>query len=182
MDHPSLFSVYFRLFKQMLQSLHEIYVKKCPPSRQWQDSNPQTLVYEYPPKTTRPGLPPSVQNIFTQKAKSTNQEQASDPNQYFIYISLLSVYHLLSSMLVYPYPVLQHGLDTQPRSHLVVEICIQQGYVPTAPHFYYILQFLLLPTTYLFNCIFQFCLLLPICYSFHTNVGLKIYLILSVDL
>ena len=49
----------FGLFKQTsLQFLHLIYVKKCPSSIQYQDSNPQPLEHESPPVTTRPGLPP----------------------------------------------------------------------------------------------------------------------------
>ena len=50
-----LFLVYFRLFKQTLQ---QIYVKICPSSIRYWDSNPQPSGHEPPPITTRPGLPP----------------------------------------------------------------------------------------------------------------------------
>ena len=59
MGQPRPLFVYFRLFKQTLQFLQQINVKKCPSSiRRW-DSNSQPCDYESPPLTTRPGLPPS---------------------------------------------------------------------------------------------------------------------------
>ena len=57
MDHPGLFFVYFRLFKQTIQFLQQINVKKCPSSVQSWDSNPRPLEDESPPIITRPGLP-----------------------------------------------------------------------------------------------------------------------------
>ena len=52
------FFVYFRLFKQTLQILQQINVKKCPSRiRSW-DLNSQPSANESPPITTRPGLPP----------------------------------------------------------------------------------------------------------------------------
>ena len=53
------FSFIFGLFKQTVQFLQQIYVKKCPSSIWCRDSNSQPSEREYPPITTRPGLPPS---------------------------------------------------------------------------------------------------------------------------
>ena len=50
--------VYFCLFKQTLQFLKQINVKKCPTNIQRRNSNSQPSDYESPPLTTRPGLPP----------------------------------------------------------------------------------------------------------------------------
>ena len=55
---PASFSFIFSLFKQTLQFLQQIYVKKCPSSIRCRDSNPRPLEHEFLPKTTRPGLPP----------------------------------------------------------------------------------------------------------------------------
>ena len=49
-----LFFVYFHLFKQILQFLQQIIVKKCPSNIRCWDSNPQPLKHESPPITTRP--------------------------------------------------------------------------------------------------------------------------------
>ena len=51
-----LFSVFSNKHYKFLQ---QIYVKKCPSSKWYRDSNPQPSVRESPPITTRPGLPPS---------------------------------------------------------------------------------------------------------------------------
>ena len=56
--NPSLFFINFCLFKQTLQFLQQIKVKKCPSSIQRRDSNFQPSDYESPPLTTGPGLPP----------------------------------------------------------------------------------------------------------------------------
>ena len=62
--NPGLFFVYFRLFKQTLQFLQQMNVKKCPSSiRRW-DLNPQPFEHESPPITTRPGLPPTRPRIM----------------------------------------------------------------------------------------------------------------------
>ena len=58
MGHPRPLSVYFRLFKQALQFLQQINVKKCQSSIGCWDSNPQPLEHDSSPITTRPGLPP----------------------------------------------------------------------------------------------------------------------------
>ena len=58
--NPGLFFVYFRLFKQTLQLLQQINVKKCPSSIRHRDSNSQPSDYESPPLTTRPKLPPKI--------------------------------------------------------------------------------------------------------------------------
>ena len=55
-----LFSVFF---KQTLQFLQQINVKKCPSSIRRRDSNPRPFEHESSPITTRPGLPP-LQLIF----------------------------------------------------------------------------------------------------------------------
>ena len=44
--NPGLFLVYFRLFKQTLEFLQQIYVKKCPFSIRRRDSNPQLSDYK----------------------------------------------------------------------------------------------------------------------------------------
>ena len=53
-----LFFVYFRLFKQTLQFLQQINVKKYQSSIQFWDSNSRPSENESPSLTTRPGLPP----------------------------------------------------------------------------------------------------------------------------
>ena len=60
-----LFSFIFGLFKQALQFLQQIFVKKCPSSILCQNSNKRLLEHESLPITTRPGLPPDRLNIFT---------------------------------------------------------------------------------------------------------------------
>ena len=55
---PASFWFIFSLFKQPIQFLQQINVKKCPSSIQCQDLNPQPLKHELSPITTRPGLPP----------------------------------------------------------------------------------------------------------------------------
>ena len=50
-------AIYFCLFKQKLQFLQQINVKKCPSSKRCRDSNSQPSDYKFPPLTTRPGLP-----------------------------------------------------------------------------------------------------------------------------
>ena len=57
MGRPRPLFVYFRLFKQPLQVLQQINVKKCPSSMWCQDSNPLPSEYKSPPITTSPGLP-----------------------------------------------------------------------------------------------------------------------------
>ena len=57
---PASFTFIFGLFKQTLQFLQQIYVKKCPSSIRCQDSNPRPLARESLPITTRPGLPPKM--------------------------------------------------------------------------------------------------------------------------
>ena len=63
---PLLFFI-FGLFKQTsLQYLQQIYVKKCPSSIRWRDSNPQPSDCESLPITTRPGLLPiALPNYFS---------------------------------------------------------------------------------------------------------------------
>ena len=58
MDQPRPLFRFFGLFKQTIQFLLQINVKKCPSSiRRW-DSNPRPFKHESSPVTTRPGLPP----------------------------------------------------------------------------------------------------------------------------
>ena len=54
--NPSLFFIYFRLFKHTLQILQ--HVKKCPSIIRCQDLNSRSLEHDSPPITTGPGLPP----------------------------------------------------------------------------------------------------------------------------
>ena len=60
-----LFFVYFRLFKQRLQFLQQIYVKKRPSSMWCLDSNSWPSEQESPPITTKPGLPPIINSSLT---------------------------------------------------------------------------------------------------------------------
>ena len=60
---PGLFFLYLCLFKQTLQFLQQINVKKCPSSIQCWDLNQQTLEHESPPITTRPGPPPKNDDL-----------------------------------------------------------------------------------------------------------------------
>ena len=53
------------LFRQTLQLLQQINVKKCPSSIWHQDSNSQPPDYESPPLTTIPGLPPNYLSIVS---------------------------------------------------------------------------------------------------------------------
>ena len=55
---PASFSFIFGLFKQTLQFLQQLYVKKCPSSLRCQDLNSRPSERESLPITTRPGLPP----------------------------------------------------------------------------------------------------------------------------
>ena len=58
------FPFIFGLFKQTLQFLQQIDVKKCPSSIQRQDLNPRTFIHESSPITTRPELPPFINCWF----------------------------------------------------------------------------------------------------------------------
>ena len=61
MDQPGLFFI-FRLFKQTIQFLQQINVKKMsnyPSNIRRRDSNPLPYEHESSPITTRPGLPPN---------------------------------------------------------------------------------------------------------------------------
>ena len=62
-----LFSVFSNKHYKFLQ---KIYVKKIPSSIQCRDTNPRPLKREYPPITTRPGLPPKPMELFTQIKRS----------------------------------------------------------------------------------------------------------------
>ena len=55
---PASLSFIFSLFKQTVQFLQQINVKKCPSSIGRQDSKPRPFKHESSPITTRPGLPP----------------------------------------------------------------------------------------------------------------------------
>ena len=61
MGHPRpLLHLFLVFFKQRMQISQQIYVKKCPSSIWYFDSNSRPSEYESPPLTTRPGLPPFV--------------------------------------------------------------------------------------------------------------------------
>ena len=60
MGKPWPLFVYFRLFKQTLQFLLEINVKKCPSSIWRRDLSSKPSDNESPPLTTRPGLMPLI--------------------------------------------------------------------------------------------------------------------------
>ena len=59
-----LFLFIFGLFKQTIQFLQQIYVKKCPSSIWCRDLNPQPLERESLPITTRPGLLPHIMKLI----------------------------------------------------------------------------------------------------------------------
>ena len=62
---PGLFFVYFRLFQtnNTIFTTNECEKMSCPSSIRRQDSNPRPLERESPPITTRPGLPPMLQQF-----------------------------------------------------------------------------------------------------------------------
>ena len=65
MDHPRpLFRLFSDFFKQTIQILHQINVKKCSSSIQHQDLNTWYFDYETPPLTTRPWLPPILASFL----------------------------------------------------------------------------------------------------------------------
>ena len=68
---PSTFYVYFCLFKQALQFLQQIYVKKRPSSIRCWYSNAQPSEHESAPITTRPGLLPQKWNFWSEKSTLT---------------------------------------------------------------------------------------------------------------
>ena len=59
-----LFHLFSVFFKQTLQFLQQIYVKKCPSSILCRDSNPQPSERESLPITTRPGLLPCTKFLL----------------------------------------------------------------------------------------------------------------------
>ena len=75
--NPCLFLFIFGLFKQTLQFLQQIYVKKCPSSKPCWDSNPEPSEHESPPITTRPGLLPQG-TYRCYNTKSISQPGLSD--------------------------------------------------------------------------------------------------------
>ena len=58
MGHPRPLFIYFWLFKQTLQILQQINVKKCPSCMWGCDLNSRPSEHEAPHVTTRPGLSP----------------------------------------------------------------------------------------------------------------------------
>ena len=60
---PSSFRL-FSSFQTNINFLQQINVKKCPSSILCWDSNPQPLVHESPPLTTRPGLRPCKRKML----------------------------------------------------------------------------------------------------------------------
>ena len=74
-----LFFIYFCLFKHTLQFLQQINVKKCPSSIWCRESISQHLEHEYPPITTRPGLPPNHVNLKTSHTYSDASPTMSVP-------------------------------------------------------------------------------------------------------
>ena len=78
MGQPGLFFHFFGLFRQILQFLWQIYVKKCPSNIQCQDSNQWPSKHESPPTTTRPGLPPNLKLFIP-----TSRHTAPRPFHYF---------------------------------------------------------------------------------------------------
>ena len=62
---PDLFLVYFRLFKQTIQFLQQIDVKKYPSSVRCWDLNPRPSEDELPPITTKPGLSPIIAIFYS---------------------------------------------------------------------------------------------------------------------
>ena len=56
--NPGLFFVYFRLFKQTIQFLQQINVKKCPSSIRRRDSNSQPIITSLLPQPPDQGSRP----------------------------------------------------------------------------------------------------------------------------
>ena len=61
---PSLFFIYFRLFKQTFQFLEQKYEKNVHPSYGAGIRTHDLQELRSPPKTTRPGLPPSYNTFY----------------------------------------------------------------------------------------------------------------------
>ena len=83
MGHPRPLFHLFSSFKQTLQFLQQINMKKCPSSIWCQDQNPRPLEYESPPIITRPGLPPLKKifysfNIFCDRYSKTSWPQMTE--------------------------------------------------------------------------------------------------------
>ena len=63
--HPRpLFRLFLVFFKQTSIQFYSKFCEKCPSSIWHWNSNPQPSELEYPPITTRPGLPPKRGNYF----------------------------------------------------------------------------------------------------------------------
>ena len=71
MGHPRPLFVCFRLFKQTLQFIQQISVKKCSSSIQCWDLNTRPYEHESPPITTGPGLPAILFLLFDGKMKES---------------------------------------------------------------------------------------------------------------
>ena len=63
LDIPGIFLVNFGLFKQTIQFLQDIDMKKCPSNIWGRDLYSQPVENEPSPVTTRPGLPPNLLDI-----------------------------------------------------------------------------------------------------------------------
>ena len=81
MGHPqSLFLFIFGLFQTSINTIfQQINVKKCPSSIWYRDFNPQISEREFPPITTRPGLPPLRANMFTRLIKMNSSSFLYEP-------------------------------------------------------------------------------------------------------
>ena len=76
---PDSFPFIFGLFKQTIQLLQQINVKKCPSSIWRWDSNPRPFKHESSPITTRPGLTPTSYDCF-QSILETTELRANHNN------------------------------------------------------------------------------------------------------
>ena len=82
----------FLSFQTTLQILQQINVKKCPSSIRCWDSNSRPLEHEFPPITTRPGLPRHNSIISSWKLPGiTNFYAESFSLHFFFYLRLLQM-------------------------------------------------------------------------------------------
>ena len=135
---PASYSFIFGLFKQTIQFLQQIFMKKCPSSIRCRDSNPRPLESESLPISTRQGLPPistpfligtfpvSFEPHSYLKPRSRLQQFSAEfTEMWFLFMQ--------KQRSTYYHRRLLLKLDTHPCSHLVVEVCIQWG-MCTVPH------------------------------------------------
>ena len=81
------FSFIFGLFKQTIQFLQQINVKKCPSSKWRWDLNPQPFAHESSLITTKPGLPPHI-TCQTKLTKRSFLSFVGTPKHFYVLYTL----------------------------------------------------------------------------------------------